>query len=367
MIKIENSNKSIGSDQPVFFIAEIGKNFIQTAEEKTVAEYLANAKALVKAAQESGADAVKFQTHNLADEFLNINVVSPHFKSSDRYNWIKRNQAATPLTFWQEIKKYANELGLIFFSTPMSRGAAQILSQVDVPLWKVGSADILDFVLLDYLAQTNKPIIISSGMSTLAEIDLAIDFLKKRINDIVLLHCVSQYPCPIEKLNLNTIKFFQERYGLPIGFSDHSIAGQQSVLAAVSLGATVIEKHFSLSRDFWGSDHQVSMLPAEFKAMVAAVKGGEPAQFVNLGQEAKFLDEGEAVFRPIFRKSLVAGADLKAGEILTKEKIFALRPQQFIAGLPSEEYEKVLNKKLIKDLKKYEPISWEMLVNENNN
>ena len=179
----------------VFVIAEIGKNFIQTQEERPVAEYLENAKALVKAAKDAGADAVKFQTHNVEDEQLNIHVVSPHFKGADRYSWLTRNTNATPLdAFWKPLKAYCDEAGITFFSTPMSRGAAKKLSEVGVPLWKVGSGDILDFVTLDYLAATGNPIILSSGMSTLEEIDKSIDFLKRRLpagrqgTGIVLLH-----------------------------------------------------------------------------------------------------------------------------------------------------------------------------------
>lgn len=177
-ILVPNSKIKIGGER-IFIIAELGKNFIQTKEKKTTEEYLDNAKKLIKLAKESGADAVKFQTHNVEDEQLNINITSPHFSGSDRYNWVKRNDLATPLEFWQELKKYSEKLGIIFFSTPMSRGAAKKLEKVDIPIWKVGSADPLDFVMLDFLADTKKPIIISSGMSILKEIDQAIDFLKK--------------------------------------------------------------------------------------------------------------------------------------------------------------------------------------------
>src|SRR3989344_4680898 len=134
----------------VFTIAEIGKNFIQTQEERPVKEYLENAKKLVKAAKDAGADAVKFQTHNVEDEQLNINVVSPHFVGSDRYSWVSRNDKATPLDkFWKPLKSYCDAIGIIFHSTPMSRGAAYKLNELGVEMWKVGSGDILDFVTLD--------------------------------------------------------------------------------------------------------------------------------------------------------------------------------------------------------------------------
>lgn len=357
----------------VFVVAEIGKNFIQTQEERPVEEYLENAKTFVKAAHEAGADAVKFQTHNVEDEQLNITVVSPHFKGADRYSWLTRNTKATPLNeFWRPLKAFCDELGIIFHSTPMSRGAAQKLNELGVELWKVGSGDILDFVTLDYIAATGKPIIMSSGMSTMEELDQAVDFLKRRKAEVILLHCVSRYPCPPEHLNLSTIGFLRERYGIPIGFSDHSI-GFDSALAAVALGVQVIEKHFSFSRDFWGADHKVSMTPEELKTLVSGIRELErdPSKKTvylekdtvkaGMGSGTKVLQEDEAVFRPYFRKSLMAGRDIPAGTAITADMLYAMRPQAHAGGLPSEHYETVLGKQSQRDLKKYEPITWDVL------
>lgn len=358
----------------VFIIAEIGKNFIQTQEERPVAEYLENAKVLVRVAKESGVDVVKFQTHHVEDEQLNINVVSPHFKGADRYSWVTRNTNATPLDeFWRPLKAHCDEIGIIFHSTPMSRGAAQKLQQLDVPFWKVGSGDILDFVLLDYIASTKKPIIISSGMSTIEELDISIDFLKRRNAEIVLLHCVSKYPCPPEELRLGTIELLRARYGVTTGFSDHSI-GIDLALAAAVLGARIIEKHFSLSRDLWGADHKVSMTPGEMKQLVDGIRAMEkdPAcrqKYLEkdivkrgMGSGEKILQEDEAVFRPYFRKSLMAGRDIPVGTMLVADDMYAMRPQQFAGGLASETYEKVLGKKIIQPLKKFDPITSENLV-----
>src|SRR3989344_2342246 len=241
----------------IFVIVDAGKNFIRTEEEKSVVEYLANAKQLVDEAAKGGADAIKFQTHNVEDEQLNINIVSPHFKGSDRYRWVSRNNKATPLNeFWKPLKQYCDKKGIIFFSTAMSRGAAKILNEVGVNFWKIGSGDILDFVMLDYLRHNNRPIILSSGMSTLEEVENAVKFLREKNKRVALLHCVSKYPCPPEELHLKTIEFFKERFDIPIGFSDHSI-GSDYAIASVALGATVIEKHFSLSRTLYGADHKV--------------------------------------------------------------------------------------------------------------
>ena len=351
--KIKDKNR-------VFIAVDIGKNFIQTEEDRPIEEYLKNAKELVKEAKKAGADAVKFQTHVLEDEFLKLEIVSPHFKGSDRWNWINRNEQATPIEFWQELKKYCEEQDIIFHSTPMSRGAAMKLEQVGVDMWKVGSGDILDFVTLDFMASTGKPIIIASGMSTLEEVDKAIDFLKKRTDKVVLLHCVSKYPCPPEELNLKTIELFIKRYDLPIGFSDHSI-GIDSAIAATNMGAVLVEKHFSLNRDLWGADHKVSMTPEELKQMTDAIRKGSKVDLSDYGKEEKILQDGEAVFRPLFRKSLMAGQDIPAGTKLTKDMIFAMRPQKYAGGLPSEEYENILGKKVKKDLNKFEPITWEVL------
>ena len=347
--------------QEVFVIAEIGKNFIQTEDSKTFQEYVNNAKELIKAAKDAGANAVKFQTHNIEDEQLNIDVVSPHFVGSDRYSWVKRNNDATPLEFWKEIKKYADEIDIIFFSTPMSRGAARILEEVGVDLWKVGSGDILDFVTLDYIAQTGKSILISSGMSSLDEVDKAIDFLKKRTDKIVLLHCVSKYPCSEEELNLGTISFFKKRYDIPVGFSDHSL-GHRSTLAATEKGAVVIEKHFSLSRDLWGADHKVSMTPHEFKSMVDDIRGGKKVKLDNDGDENKILQDDEAVFRPFFRKSLMFSRDVQEGETIVSDMIYAMRPQKHAGGLSSEEYENVIGKHITKNVNKYDPITKDVLL-----
>lgn len=360
-------------EEGTLVIAEIGKGFIQSQDDRSVGEYLENAKALARAAKESGADVVKFQTHTVEDEQLDIAVTSPHFVGSDRYSWVRRNTDATPVDgFWTPLKAYCDELGMPFFSTPMSRGAAQLLTQVGVELWKVGSGDILDFVLLDYIAGTGKPVIISSGMSTLEELDSAVEFLKGRNVRLSLLHCVSKYPCPPEELNLSSIQFLKERYGVPVGFSDHSI-GIESSLAAVALGATIIEKHFSFDRTLWGSDHKVSMLPEEMRAMVDAIRRLErdpqsaqellqkPEIALTLGVPGKVLQEDEAVFRPYFRKSLMAASDIPEGTLITKSFVYAMRPQQFAGGLPSEKYEHVVGKKTTRALKKYDPISEESI------
>ena len=261
IIKINTNGvkKEIGGEK-VFVVAEIGKNFIQSREERTVEEYIDNAKKLIDAAVRAGADAVKFQTHEVEDEQLNVLITSPHFKEAERFAWVLRNTSSTPTSFWKEAKEYCVEKNILFFSTPMSKMAAQKLISLDPPLWKIGSGDIEDYVLLDFLIETRKPIIISTGMISLADLDKVVKYIKNSGVPLIILYCVSKYPCPPEDFNLGTIEYFQEKYpGIPVGFSDHSIDGYTVDLAAVKLGAKVIEKHFSFSRDLWGPDHKASI------------------------------------------------------------------------------------------------------------
>ena len=358
----------------VFIIAEAGKNFIQTEDERPISEYLENAKELVDKALWAGADAIKFQTHSVEDEQLNLKIISPHFKGADRYSWLTRNTNATPVNeFWKPLKDYCDNAGIIFFSTPMSRGAAQRLAEIGVELWKIGSGDILDFVAMDYMRQGGIPIIMSSGMSTLEEVERGMNFLRAKNNRVALMHCLSKYPGIPEEANLAVMELYRERFpGVPIGFSENSI-GIEPSLIAVALGATMVEKHFTIRRDLWGADHKVCSTPEEFKLLVDGIRKIEddptekkrllshPNLAAILGKKEKRLKDDEAVFRPLFRKSLMAGRDIPALTVLTPEMIYAMRPQQYAGGLPSERYDEVLGKTTTKPLKKFDPITFEVL------
>lgn len=350
----------------VFVVAEIGKNFIQTEEDQSIGEYINNAKRLIVAAKAAGADAVKFQTHNVEDEQLNISISAPHFSGADRYAWVKRNTEATPLEFWRELKSYADSLHIMMFTTPMSRGAAKRIASLDWPLWKVSSGDMLDFVLLDYLRETKKLIIISTGMSILDEVEKAVAFLKEKTNQIIILHCASKYPAHPIELSLGMIPHLSDKFKVPIGFSDHTTEIYEAA-KAVSMGACVIEKHLTRSRDDWGPDHKVSLTPGEFSEMVHAIRkktrgdAVRPDRYHYMGSRelirTKGVIPGEEVFLDVFRKSLVAADNIKAGQTITEDMLYAMRPQKYAGGLPSEEYKNVLNRKVTKDLKKYDPIT----------
>lgn len=359
-IPIPGTNKILG-DGEIFFIAEIGKNFIQTEDERSVEEYLENAKALVKAAKEAGADAVKFQTHEVEDEVLNLDFISPHFQAKDRYSWVKRNMEATPLeTFWKPLKKYCDSLGILFFSTPMSRKAARKLSQIGVPMWKVGSGDVQDYVMLNDIASTGKPAIISSGMTSLAEFDDVIAYLDEKKVPLGIMYCVSKYPAPKESFNVATIELFREKYpNAVVGFSDHSLT-HDVVLAAMKVGAQMIEKHFSFSRDLWGSDHKVSLTPEGFAEMVNAARTRayeaiDPTEFY--GTKDTELEGALNEHRPFFNKALVAGTDIPAGTTFAEEMIFAMRPIKLAGGLPSNRLADVVGKKAKRTFAKFDPIT----------
>lgn len=363
--KTQNKKTSPKKRGDVFVIAEIGKNFLQTEDDRSPNEYLKNAFALIDAASDAGVDAVKFQTHILEDEHVLLNVTSPHFKSKDRVSWIRRNEAATPLSFWKKVKTHAEKKGLIFFSTPMSRKAAERLHAVGVDLWKVGSGDVLDFVLLDFLVKTKKPIIISTGMVSLKELDLVVSYLKSHKADFSLLYCVSQYPAPKESFNLGTIEYFKEKYPkIKIGFSDHSVGNHDLTLAAVKVGAEIVEKHFSLSRDFWGSDHKVSMTPEEMKELVFLIRTGAYKDVDHrpyFGTKKRELEGATNQFRPYFNKALVAGKNLKRGRVITKDDLFAMRPILHVKGMSARYFHDVVGKKLKTSLEKYDPITEDIL------
>jgi sialic acid synthase SpsE len=237
----------------------------------------------------------------------------------------------------------------------------------------VGSGDILDFAMLDYLRSSGKPIIMSSGMSTFEEVEKGLNFLKKKNERVALVHSLTKYPGTPEEANLSVIELYREKFpGTPIGFSENSLGIEPSCLA-VALGATVVEKHLTLDRSLWGPDHKVSSTPEEFKVMVDYIRAMEISEderkkwlsHVNLeailGPKEKKLKPDEEPLRPIWRKALVAGEDIPVGTVVTAQALYAIRPFAHAKGLPSEQYEEVLGRKIKKDLKKFDPITEDVL------
>jgi len=326
----------------VEIIAEAGKNFVISEKPESEEVLLERAKELVVAAKESGADVIKWQAHDYEDEVL---------PGSERYEWTKRN--THPEDFWWKIMQYCREVGIEFLCTPMSRGAAEMLDSLGVDRWKVGSGDVTDFVLLDSVRDSGKPVILSSGMSSLEELTQAYEYLAEKTQDITILHCVSIYPCPVEKLNLNTIPFLIKTFPeAKIGFSDHSTDIRTGAWA-VSVGAEVLEKHFTLDLDAWGPDHKASLTPNQFSMFVDILKTFKGQKFDEpaFGVETKLVQPEEMPLRAKFRKGLYS-AGIKKGKLISRESIYAMRPQE--NAKPANEYEEVLGTVATKDYDKYE-------------
>ena len=362
-IKIPETNKTIGGDS-VFIVAEIGKNFIQTEDDREIDEYLDNAKRLIDEAALAGVDAVKFQTHELEDEWHpSVNIPFPHFTLKDRLSWIKRNTEATPLEFWRELAEYAKKKDLVFFSTPMSRKAAEKIEKL-VPIWKLASGDVTDYLLIDYMIETGKPIIISSGQTSLSELHNLINYIESHGSKLAVLYCVSIYPAPPDAFNIGTIDYLKEKYPhLPIGFSDHSIESNEPAMASVKAGAKIIEKHFSLSRNLWGADHKVSLTPSEMKELVFQVRSGlfDKVKDKYYGEKDKELDGADTELRKYFGKVLVASKDLPKGTKVTKEMFYAMRPALHLDGVSAKNLNEVLGRPLKRDLSRLQVFKWEYI------
>lgn len=325
---------SLGGDY-VFCIAEIGKNFIDVEIEESESVLLRKAIRLVEAAKDAGADAVKFQTHSVADEVLPLEFSSPHFAEVNRYKWVKRNEESTSLDgFWRPLKNACESIGIEFFSTPMSKGAAIKLQELGVDFWKVGSADVSDYVLLDFLASTSKPVIVSSGMVSLAELKNHMDAYAVFGIRPAILYCVSKYPCSPNDFNMATINRLRETYPEHvIGFSDHSVENHFPVLCAVKLGARIIEKHFTFDRGAWGSDHKASLMPSEYAAMVVAIRNAEQNIDVPndlLGSIDRELEGATNKYRKYFEKGLVLASSIRSGERFKASHFNAMRPLMYI-------------------------------------
>ena len=269
-------------------ICEIGKNWI-IHPETTKEEALNNAKFLALKAHESMADTLKTQCHVFSDE--------QNKRNESRHEWIRANENLTPYEFYKELKDYVESLGMKFLVTPFSKLAAMKINDL-VDRWKIASCDLTDYELLRYVAETKKPVIVSTGMSSMPEIMKALDILTSHGSKITLMHCISMYPTPEKKLNLNTINFYKKGFpNFKIGFSDHS----QSLFApslAVAMGAEIIEKHLTLDKGAYGPDHLTSLVPREFKKMVQEIRRTEHI----IGTEDKILYEEEKLLWETFRK-----------------------------------------------------------------
>jgi N-acetylneuraminate synthase len=280
---------------------------------------------IIEAAKDAGADAIKLQTYT--QDTLTIDCANEYFQIDKGSIWEGRKlyelyrEAYTPWEWQPKLKKIADRLGIDLFSTPFDATAVDFLEKMEVPAYKIASFEIVDIPLIRRIAQTGKPIILSTGMCTLAEIDEAVSTIREAgDNQLALLKCTSAYPSRPEDMNLLTIPHLAEAFGLPTGLSDHT-QGTAVPVAAVALGACIVEKHLTLSRSIAGPDSAFSLEPHEFKAMVEAVRTTEKA----LGRVCYGASENEMKSQ-IFRRSLFVVQDLKAGEMFTAQNVRSIRP-----------------------------------------
>jgi N,N'-diacetyllegionaminate synthase len=335
-----------GADRPCTVIGEIAQ-----AHDGS----LGQAHAFIDAIADAGADAVKFQTHIASAESTPAEPWRKKFSLQDetRYDYWRRMEFTEGQ--WHGLKAHAAERGLMFLSSPFSTEAVDLLKRVGVAGWKVASGEVSNLAMLDAMAATGQPVMLSSGMSGFAEIDAAVDVLRRRDVPFAVMQCATLYPCPPEAVGLNVMEEFRRRYGCAVGLSDHS-ATIFPGLAATVLGAQVIEVHVALSRRMFGPDTIASLLPEELKQLVDGVRFVERmrASPVDKEQAAAALDP----MRGIFTKSVVAKGDLAAGTLLKSSHLAAKKPG---TGIPARELETLFGRRLRRAVAHDTPLVWDDL------
>jgi len=335
--------KEIGENSSTFIIAELSANHMNDFD---------IAVKTIEAMAEAGADAVKFQT--FTPDTITIDCDNEYFQIKQGTVWDGQvlhelyEDAYMPWDWQPKLKKIAEDLGLIVFSSPFDKTSVDFLEDMDVPAYKIASFEITDIPLIEYVASKGKPIIISTGIASLEDIELAVKTCLDVGNDkIALLKCTSSYPAPLEEINLNTIPDIKNKFGVVVGLSDHTLGGEVST-AAVALGAKIIEKHFILDRNMGGPDCKFSMEPNEFKQMVDSIRNIEKA----LGTVSYELSDKMKSNRE-FSRSLFVVKDMDEGDIITEDNVRSIRPG---FGLHPKYLKEILGKKVKKDLKKGTPL-----------
>ena len=341
--RVRIGNTWVGPGEPCFMVAEIGACFrdIETGQ------------ALIRRAAQAGANAVKAQTFRA--ETLVVN--GAYFTLEDgsrlsQYEYFKPYELS--IETHRILAATAKDLGILFFSTPSHQDDVELLESLHVPVYKIGSDDLTNLPLLDDVARKGKPVIISTGMSDLGEVEQALATSKNAGNEaVILLHCVVGYPARIEEANLRAIRTLQNVFGVPVGFSDH-LRSHVPDVAAVALGASMIEKHFVLDRSPGGPDYDVACTPDEFAAMVQAVREAERA----LGDGVKTIQPGEQKWREAARKSLIAAKDVEAGQVLSPQDLDVRRPA---SGIPPSRYFEILGRRPRCRINKGTVLQWDLL------
>ena len=339
--------REIGGGQPAYIIAEMSANH---------AGDISRAKEIIHAAKEAGADCIKIQTYT--PDTLTIDCDNSYFHISDG-TWNGENlyqlyqKAYTPWEWQKELFEEAKKAEIDFFSTPFDNPSVDFLEEIGIGFYKIASFELVDIPLIEYVASTGKPMILSTGMATLAEIDEAVEAVKKQGNhNFALLRCASAYPAITDEMNLRTMQNMGDTFGVPYGLSDHSM-GSVGAVTAVALGASIIEKHFCLDRSIENPDSTFSMNPMEFKQMVHDIRQAERA----IGS-VKYGPSEQEKNNLQFRRSIFCVKDIQEGEKLTEENIRIIRPGY---GLAPKFYKDVLGQTALEDIQKGTPLAFEMI------
>lgn len=338
---IQIADKQIGENFPCFIIAEMSGNHNMDYD---------RAVELIRAAKRAGADAIKLQTYTA--DTITLDSDKDYFKTGHIWEGTTLHklyqQAYTPWEWQPRLKQVADELGIILFSSPFDFTAVDFLEQIDVPAYKIASYEIVDIPLIRKVAKTGKPIMISTGIADKEDIELAVKVCRDEGNDkVILLKCTSEYPAPYEDMNLRTIPLMQDTFSCCSGLSDHSM-GDELAIAAVAMGAKVIEKHFTLKRSDGGVDSSFSMEEEEFAHMVARIRNVENAMGTATFQLPKKQKEEQKGGRSLF-----ICKDIKQGEVFTKENIRSVRPGY---GVHTKYYDEIMGKHAARDLEFAEPL-----------
>ena len=344
---IKVGDKMVGEDNPIFLIAEAGVNHNGS---------LSIARSLVDIAADSGVDAIKFQTYKTEKLILRSTEKASYQQSNVKkeesfYEMLKKYELTEG--DFKILKEYCDEKGLLFLSTPFDSSSVELLENLNVPAYKIGSGDMNNFPLIKVVCSKGKSILLSTGMATLEEVRESVQFIKNNsVEEIVIFQCTTSYPTKLEDVNLNVIDLYKSEFPNEIiGFSDHS-QGITASLGAVAKGAKVIEKHFTLDKEMEGPDHKASLDPTELRKWVNEIRNLEKA----LGSNKKTLLKSEVELSKIARKSIVSIKDLKKGEILSEDNIGIKRPG---TGISPKEFEKIIGRSINKDILKDSVIFWE--------
>jgi pseudaminic acid synthase len=348
MPSIEINGRRIQTGCPVYVIAELSANHHQNFED---------AVRLIHAAKESGADAVKLQTYT--PDTITISSDQPCFRIGGGTIWDGETlydlyaRAYTPWEWQLKLKHLAGELGMDLFSTPFDSTAVDWLEAMQVPAYKIASFELTDVGLIRRVATTGKPVIMSTGMATLSEIEEAVEAARSAgATQLALLKCTSAYPSPADEMNLLTIPHLSQAFGVPVGLSDHTLTVSVPV-TAVTLGACIVEKHLTLSRAVHGPDSAFSLELQEFKTMVDAIRSAERSLgAVHYGPSA---DEEKS---RIFRRSLFVVEDVKCGEFFSSANVRSIRPAH---GLHPRHLDGIIGRRAAQDILRGTPLSWELI------